>query len=278
MTTPQDEVPWRENSARGVYAERPWRALWRARDLIGYLALRDVKVRYRQTMLGIAWVLVQPLAAVLLLTIIFSRLARVESQGIPYPLFALVGIMAWTYFASATTAASQSLINNESLVTKVYFPRMAAPVAALVRPGVDLAVTMILVVALSVYFDVRPGVAVLALPVWLLLVVVATLGPALWLAAVSVRYRDVQHALPPLLQLGLLASPVAYPFALIEGWGAWVYALNPMAGVIEVGRWSLLGTPWPGPMVVVSAASSVLFLVAGLLYFQRAQQTFADVI
>ena len=272
------EVPWRENTSRGLSTRRPWTALWRSRELIGYFALRDVKLRYRQAALGVVWVLFQPIASVAIFTVVFSRLAGVSSEGAPYPLFALVGMVSWTYFASSVLAGSNSLVSNVNLVTKVYFPRLAAPSAALLPPAVDLGVSMVLVAGLAAYYRVFPGIRLAGAVLWLLLLVVTALAMALWLSALNVRYRDVQHAVSPLLQLGLFASPVAYPATYFSGWQELVYALNPMAGVIALGRWSLLGTPWPGWSLAVSAGSATLFLICGLAYFNRAQRSFADVI
>ena len=273
-----DPSPWRENSPRGISQDRPWAVLWRARELIGYFALRDLRLRYRQAVLGVVWVLVQPVASVAIFTLVFSRLAGINSEGVPYPLFALVGMVSWTYFSSAVVSASESLVGNANLITKVYFPRMAAPAASLVPPAVDLGVSMVLVGVVALYYGWFPDVRVLAVPLWLLLLALATLGVSLWLAALNVRYRDVQYAVAPVLQVWLFASPVAYPASLLTGWEAAVYALNPMVGVIGVARWSLLGTPWPGWPLAVSLASSVLVFLSGFRYFSRSQRSFADVI
>ena len=280
VTADQDDTPasWRENTPRGLAGGAPWTALWQSRELIGYFAIRDLKLRYRQAALGVIWVLFQPIATVAIFTVVFSRLAGIEGEGVPYPLFALVGMVTWTYFASSVLSASTSLVANVNLVTKVYFPRMAAPSAALLPPVVDLAISMVLVAAVAAYYQVWPGVELLGAALWLLLLVLTAFGMALWLSALNVRYRDVQHAVPPILQLWLFASPVAYPASSLTGWQELVYSLNPMAGVIGLARWSLLGTPWPGWPLAVSAATSLLILGLGLVYFNRAQRSFADVI
>jgi ABC-2 type transport system permease protein/lipopolysaccharide transport system permease protein len=259
-------------------ADKPWTAIWRSRELIGYFALRDIRLRYRQAVLGVIWVLAQPIASVAIFTLVFSRLAGVSSQGVPYPLFALVGMATWTYFSSTVVAASGVLVTNANLITKVYFPRIAAPTAALVPPAVDLAVSSVLVGVVALYYGVFPGVRMLAAPLWLLLLVVNALGVSLWLSALNVRYRDVQFAVAPVLQLWLFASPVAYAPTLLDGWAQLLYAVNPMSGVIQLGRWSLLGTPWPGWPLAVSTVSAVVVLVLGFRYFDRAQRSFADVI
>lgn len=269
---------WKENSTRGILAEKPWRTLWAARELVVYLGMRDLKVRYRQAVLGALWVLVLPAVSVAIFTAIFRRLVGVHGLGVPYPLFALVGMVTWTFFSSATVAASASLVGNADLVTKVYFPRMAAPAAALLRPMVDFALSMGLVLVLAVYYHVFPGVRLITLPLWLALLALTAFGPSLWLSALNVRYRDVQHVVAPVLQIGLLVSPVAYPAGLLAGWQEWIYALNPMVGVIELGRWTMLGTPWPGWPLLVSCSVGTFVLLGGMAYFHRAQRSFADVI
>ncbi len=269
---------WRENSPAGVFQDRPWRALWQARELIGYFALRDLKLRYRQTVLGVLWVVVQPVASVAIFTLVFSRLAGVSSEGIPYPLFALVGMVTWTYFSSVVISASAVLVTNGNLITKVYFPRMAAPTASLLPPAVDLAVSLVLVAVVALYYHIFPGGPLLAFPLWLVLLAMTAIGVALWFSALNVKYRDVQYAVAPMLQLWLFASPVAYSASGLSGWGRLAYAVNPLYGVIEVGRWALLGTPWPGWPLAISVSASGLILVSGLNYFRRAQRTFADVV
>ncbi len=240
--------------------------------------MRDIRVRYKQAVLGVLWVLLQPIATVAIFTVVFSRLARIDSQGIPYPLFALVGMVVWSYFSAATLRGSEVLVSNPQLVTKVSFPRIAAPAASMLPPLVDLAVSLGLVVVLLVYYAVNPSWRMLATPIWLLLVMLAAFGTASWLSALNVRYRDIQHAVGPLMQIWLFASPVAYPASLLSGWPAFLYALNPMAGVLGIVRWSLLDTPWPGWPVLVSLTTLLAVLCTGMLYFSRAERSFADVI
>jgi len=278
MPSDVSDVPWTENSARRRHQEPLWAVLWHSRQLIGYLALRDIRLRYRQAALGVVWVLVQPVATVVVFTFVFRRLAGVSSEGLPYPLFALTGMVAWTYFSNATSRASEVLVGNPNLVTKVYFPRLAAPAAGLLSPVVDLAVSAALLAVLAVYYQVWPGWPLLAAPLWLAFLLATTLGVALWLSAINVRFRDVRHALGPMLQLWLFASPVAYSASRLTGWTELLYSLNPVVGIIEFGRWSLLGGPWPGWSLLVSVASSVVLLTTGLAYFRRAEPTFADVI
>lgn len=278
MTSPDAGPQWRENAAEAGDRPPAWRTLWGCRELIRFFALRDLRVRYKQAVLGVFWVLLQPIASVLILTLVFGRLAGISSQGVPYPVFALVGMVVWTYFATATVRASEVLVNNPQLITKVYFPRIASPAAAVLAPLVDLVVSLALVAVFLVYYGLAPNWRMLATPVWVGLLVLAAFGVALWLSAWNVRYRDVQHAVGPVMQIWLFASPVAYPSTLLSGWHQFAYALNPMAGVIGLARWSVLGTPWPGWPLAVSLTTLAAVLAGGLRYFNRAQRLFADVI
>jgi ABC-type polysaccharide/polyol phosphate export permease len=279
MVPTSDGAPqWARNAAAPGTSTGAWVSLWRSRDLVRFLALRDLRVRYKQAVLGVLWVLLQPIATVVIFTLVFGKLARISSQDIPYPLFALTGMVVWTYFSTATLRGSEVLVGNPQLVTKVYFPRVAAPAAALLPPLVDLAVSMVLVVALMGYYGVAPTWRVLATPIWLLLLVLAAFGVALWLCALNVRYRDVQHALGPLMQIWFFASPVVYPSALLSGWKELAFGINPMTGLMGLARWSLLGAPWPGWPLAVSLAAVAGVLGGGLRHFRRAERSFADVI
>jgi lipopolysaccharide transport system permease protein len=269
---------WIENRSRSGLLRLDLRELWAYRELAGFMALRDVKVRYKQAVLGIGWAAFQPLAGVVVFTIVFRRLAAVESDGLPYPIFAFVGLTVWTYTSGAVTKATQSLVSNAGLVTKVYFPRLLIPSAAVLPGLLDLAVSLPVFVVLCAVYDVRPGWAVLTLPLWIAAAVVVALAVGLLLAALNVRYRDVNQAITLLVQLWLFLSPVAYPTSAIpEAWLP-VYALNPMSAVIEGFRWCLLGGPAPGPWALISAAVTVVLLAAALTYFQRTERRFADVI
>ncbi|MEO5842924.1 MAG: ABC transporter permease [Acidimicrobiales bacterium] len=256
----------------------PWAEIWNARELIGFFALRDLRVRYKQAILGVAWVVVQPAVTVAAFTLAFDRLAGVDSRGLPYPVFALTGLLAWTYLSESISRGSESLSSNTSLVTKVYFPRLIAPMAALLPPMVDLGVGLVLLAVLCVAYGVAPSAALLLLPVWFVLLVLTALGPVLLLAALNVRFRDVRHLITPMLQALLFLSPVAYSANGLTGVRRLLYALNPAFAVLELARFVLIGGPWPGPAVALSIVTATLFAVAGLVYFQRAQRSFADVI
>jgi len=269
---------WVENRPRTGLLRLDLTELWAYRELAGFMALRDVKVRYKQAALGIGWAIFQPLAGVVVFTIVFQRLADVQSDGLPYPIFAFVGLLAWNYTSGALTKATQSLVSNAGLVTKVYFPRLLIPLAAVLPGLLDLAVSLPVLLVLYPVYGIRPGWALLTLPLWIAAAVLVALAVGLLLAALNVRYRDVNQAISLLVQLWLFLSPVAYPTSAVpEAWRP-VYALNPMVGVIEGFRWCLLDGPAPGPESLVSAGVTAALLGVGLVYFQRTERRFADVI
>jgi lipopolysaccharide transport system permease protein len=252
--------------------------LWAHRELAGLLALRDLKVRYRQTAFGVAWALVQPIAGVALFSVLFGHLAHLPADGLPYPVFVVVGLVAFTYVSSGVAEASESLVVHYDLVTKVYFPRMLAPFAALLPGLVDLLISLGIVAVLMAAYSTAPGPALVLLPAWIAGLLLVALGPALWLAALHVRYRDVRHASGFLIQLWLYGSPILFPASLVpHAWRA-LFAANPMVGAIEAGRWILVDGPRPGWEIAVSAASAVAILISGAAYFRRAEPAFADVI
>ena len=253
--------------------------LWAYRELLYFLVWRDIKVRYKQTVLGAAWAVLQPLATTVVFTIFLGRLARVPSDGLPYPLFAYAAMVPWQLFAHGLTESSNSLVANERLITKVYFPRLVIPLAVIAAGLVDFAIAFGVLIGLMAWYGVAPSAAVLTLPAFVALAVLAALAVGLWLAALNVQYRDVRYTLGFLVQIWLFATPVAYPSSLIpERWRA-LYGLNPMAGVIEGFRWALLGHgPAPGAMIIVSAVVTLLVLLGGLAYFARMERTFADVV
>lgn len=252
--------------------------VWQYRELLGFLTWRDVRVRYKQTALGVAWALLQPLLGMLVFSIFFGALARVPSDGVPYPVFAYCGLLPWQLFAFALNGSAQSLTSNERLVTKVYFPRLILPLAAVLAGLIDFFLAFALLLPLMAFYGVWPGPALLALPVFVLLALATAVAVGLALGALNVRFRDVRHALPFLTQLWLFVTPIAYPASLVPGRWRLLFGLNPMAGVVEGFRWALLGTPAPGPMVLVSAGAVAIGLVLGLLYFLRVERSFADVI
>jgi ABC-type polysaccharide/polyol phosphate export permease len=271
----QAATRWTENRAHGGRLPH-WRELWAARELVGFFALRDFQVRYKQAAIGVAWVVIQPLITVAAFTLAFERIARVNSYGVPYPVFALAGLLGWTYFSQCIGRGSEVLVSNPALISKVYFPRLVAPLASLLPGLVDLGVGLVLLAGLGVVFGVAPSLALLLLPVWLFLLVLTALGPTMLLAALNVRYRDVRYVIPPALQALLLLSPVAYSSASLEGVSGLLYALNPMVGALEFGRFILVGTPWPGWQLGVSVGSTLTLAILGFVYFQHAQRSFAD--
>ena len=252
--------------------------IWEYRELLGLFVWRELKVRYKQTVLGVAWAIAQPLLTMAVFTVLFGRLARVPSDGLPYPLFAFCALLPWQLFAFALTESSGSVVRNDRLVTKVYFPRLIMPLAAVVVGLVDFAVSFGVLVVLMIWYGVMPGAAVWTLPVWVAVAALSALAIGLWLSALNVRYRDVRYTVPFLAQLWLLATPVAYPASIVpETWRPLV-ALNPMTGVVEGFRWALLGAPPPGMTALISLAVVAVLLVGGLFYFRRTERGFADVI
>lgn len=253
--------------------------LWEYRELLYFLVWRDVKVRYKQTALGVAWVVLQPLATTLIITFVFGNLARMPSDNLPYAVFALAGLVPWNYFAGAIGRGGQSLVGSANLISKVYFPRLIIPVSSVLAGLVDLAVVMALLLALMVGFGVAPTPAILTLPLFLLLAVATALGVSLWLAALNVQYRDIGYLIPFLVQFWMYATPVVYPSTLIpEQWRA-LYGLNPMAGVVEGFRWALFGTGQaPGAMLAISMAMVTVLLVSGAYFFRRMERIFADIV
>jgi ABC-2 type transport system permease protein/lipopolysaccharide transport system permease protein len=268
---------WTENASTGGQLV-PWDELWRARGLILMFALRDLRVRYKQAALGVAWVVIQPVFTVVAFTAVFDRLVDVPSAGLPYPVFALAGLLAWTYLTACISRGSEVLVNTPALVEKVYFPRLIAPLASLLPPLVDLLVGLVLLAGLCLAYGVVPGPQLLLLPVWLALLMLTALGIVCALAALNVRYRDVRQVVTPALQVLLLVSPVAYSYSTVDGTAGLLIALNPVVGALELGRWVLIGADWPGWPLLVSLGSCLVVALGGVLYFQRAQRSFADVI
>jgi len=249
--------------------------LWAYRELLYFLTLRDVKVRYKQTLMGVAWVIVQPLATMLLFTLVFNKIARLDSGGVPYPLFAYSGLLLWTFFSVSVTSGTNSLLSNTSLVTKVYFPRAFIPAAAVGAGLVDLGVGSLLLVAIAIYYGAHVTAGLLLLPAFLLLAVMMALACGMLAAALTVKYRDIRHALPFMLQLWMFASPVVYP--LPASW-RWLFDLNPMTGVVEGFRAALTGAGFEWRAVLVSAVAAPALFAAAFYVFRKLEDTFADVI
>ena len=255
------------------------RELWAYRELLGFLVWRDVKVRYKQTALGAGWAILQPVATMVVFSLFFGRLAGMPSDGLPYPIFAFAGLVPWTFFSQALSQSANSVVGSHALITKVYFPRLAIPLATVLAGLVDFALAFLVLLAMMLAYGILPGLAVLALLPLLLLALVTALGVGLWLSALNVQFRDVRYVVPFLSQLWLFLTPIAYPSSLlVEPWRT-VYGLNPMAGVVEGFRWALLGTGEPpGPLLAASVGAALALLVSGAFYFRRVEKTFADVV
>jgi lipopolysaccharide transport system permease protein len=251
--------------------------LWEYRELLVFLAWRDIKVRYKQTALGAAWAIIQPFFTMVVFSVFFGRLARMPSDGVPYPVFAYAALVPWTFFANGLAQSADSLVGSANLIRKVYFPRLAIPIATVLAGLVDFVVAFAVLLVIMAFYGVRPTSNVLWLPALIALALMTCLGVGLWLSALNVEFRDVKYVVPFIVQFWLFATPIAYPSSLLsEPWRT-LYGLNPMAGVVEGFRWALLGsgTP-PGGMVAVSAAAAAVMLVGGAYYFRRMETTFAD--
>ncbi len=253
--------------------------LWEYRELLYFLTWREVKVRYKQTALGAAWAIIQPLFTMLIFSLFFGRLAKVPSDRIPYPLFCLAGLVPWTFFANGLSQASNSLVTSSNLISKVYFPRLTIPLSAVLSGAVDFAISFVLLAGMMAYYHHVPPPRCVYLPLFFLLAFVTALGVGLWLSALNVEYRDVRYTIPFLTQFWMFATPIAYPSSMLNGHWRLIYGLNPMAGVVEGFRWALIGTDTaPGPMIAASSFAATLILIGGAFYFRRMERTFADVV
>lgn len=273
-----------------IQPSRGWSSLglkeiWVYRELLYFLVWRDVKIRYKQTVLGAAWAILQPLLTMVVFTIFFGGLAQVGSDGLPYPIFSFAGLLPWTFFAQGLAQSSGSVISDSSLITKVYFPRLVIPIASVLSGIVDFSVAFVVLVGMMAYYGIWPTWTVLWLPPLLLLAMVTALGVGLWLSALSVEYRDVRFVVPFFVQLWLFVTPVIYPASKVAakleqlGLPVWLYGLNPMAGVVEGFRWALLGTGTLHTGVLAASASvAAVFLFSGAFYFRRMERSFADVV
>lgn len=275
----RDALPFLTIRPSNGWASLGLNELWEYIELLYFLTWRDIKVRYKQTLLGAAWAIIQPFCMMVVFSLFFGHLAKAPSDGIPYPIFVYCALLPWQLFAHALTESSNSLVANERLIAKVYFPRLIVPISAVLGGLVDFAVAFIVLLGMMIYYGVVPGLAVLTLPLFILLAVMTALGVGLWLSALNVQYRDVRYTIPFLTQFWLLATPVAYPSSLVpERWRA-LYGLNPMAGVVEGFRWALLGkAEAPSVLLAVSVAVVILIIIGGLYYFRRMEDIFADVV
>jgi len=253
--------------------------LWEYRELLYFLTWRDIKVRYKQTVLGAAWAIIQPFFTMVVFSVFFGKLAKMPSDDIPYPIFSYAALVPWTFFANGLSQSSSSLVASANLIKKVYFPRLVVPISSVISGAVDFVLAFVVLLGMMLYFGIVPTWNIVWLPLLLLLALVTSLGVGLWLTAMNVQFRDVRYAVPFLVQAWMFATPIAYPSSLLDEPWRTLYGINPMAGVVEGFRWALLGTQTaPGPIVLVSALVAVGLLVSGAYYFRRMEKTFADLV
>jgi homopolymeric O-antigen transport system permease protein len=267
-----------------IRASRGWvslrlREVWEYRELLYFLTWRDIKVRYKQTVLGVTWAIIQPFFTMVVFSLFFGRLAKVPSDGLPYPIFAYAALVPWTFFANGLTESSNSLVGSSNLIKKVYFPRLTVPISSVSSGIIDFLLAFLVLLAMMLYYGVRPTWNIVFLPFLVLLALITSLGVGLWLSAMNVQFRDVRYVVPFLTQFWMFATPIAYPSTLLaEPWRT-LYGINPMVGVVEGFRWALLGTNTaPGLILIVSSAASLVILIGGAFYFRRMEKTFADVV
>ena len=253
--------------------------LWQYRELLYFLTWRDIKVRYKQTVLGAAWAIIQPFFTMVVFSLFFGKLAKIPSDGIPYPIFAYAALVPWTFFASGLNQSANSLVGDANLIKKVYFPRLAIPISSVISGGLDFVLAFIVLLGMMLFYGIFPAVNIIWLPFLLLLTLITSLGTGLWLSALNVQFRDVRYTVPFLTQFWLFATPIAYPSSLLsEPWRT-LYGINPMVGVVEGFRWALLGTDTaPGPIMIVSSLVALALLIGGAYYFRRLEKSFADVV
>lgn len=279
MTTKTDAKVIYLKPAKGLAALN-LRDLWIYRELVYFMTWRDLKVRYKQTVLGAGWAILRPFLTMVVFSIFFGNLAKVPSDGIPYPIFAYTGLLPWELFATALNVASRSLVQNSNMITKVYFPRIILPLSSILAGVVDFLIAFVILIGMMLYYHILPGAAVWTLPLYLLLTLITALGVGLWLSALNVLYRDVGYVTPFLTQFWMYITPIAYGASLVPEKWKLVYALNPMVGVVNGFRWALLGTPQGAPdeTLVISIVISLVVLISGLFYFRRMERIFADMV
>ncbi len=285
MTTAENQIPGEDIPVPTIIIKPPrkwvpvdFRELLQYHELLYFFTWRDVKVRYKQTGLGFAWAIIQPLFMMVVFSIFFGALAKIPSEGIPYPLFNFAALLPWTLFAEGLTRSTTSMITNANIMTKVYFPRLLMPISGVLSPLVDFAAAFSILIIIMVYYGFVPTLNIVFLPLLIIFAVMASLSVGLWLSALNVKYRDFQYTVPFIIQFWLFASPVVYPSTLLPESIRWLYGLNPMAGVIEGFRWALLGTAAPSLMIFISLLIVIILLVSGLFYFRRMEQYFADIV
>lgn len=277
-TPPPAELPIYEIAPATTWVPVRLGEIWAYRELLYFLVWREIRVRYKQTALGIAWAVVQPFFTMAVFSVFFGRLGGIDTGGIPYPVFVFTALLPWQLFAFSLTEASNSVVSNQRLLTKVYFPRVILPLASVSVGLTDFSIALGILVLLMTWYGVVPGLAMLTVPLWALLAMASALSVSLWLSALNVRYRDIRYTVPFLTQLWLLSTPVAYPSTWVKEEWRVLYALNPMVGVVDGFRWAIVGGPAPGVTVVVSSLVVAGVLVSGLVYFRRTERTFADTV
>jgi lipopolysaccharide transport system permease protein len=279
VTTESHESPVVRIESRRRWLSLDLGELWAYRDLVYFFVWRDIKVRYKQTVIGAAWAILQPLLTMLVFSLFFGKLAKIPSQGLPYPIFYYCALLPWNYFSTAMQGATSIVVDNQRVITKIYFPRVVLPISSVLSGLLDFAISFAVLLVLMAYYRMVPTSAVIWLPAFTLLAVLTALGVGLWLSALNAMYRDVRYVVPFLVQFWMFASPVAYPSSLVPAKWRWLYGLNPMAGVIEGFRWALTGHGEP-PSILLAASSGavVLLVVSGLIYYHAVEGTIADVV
>ncbi len=273
------ETPMVVIRARKRLFDLDLKALWEYRELLYFLVWRDIKVRYKQTTLGAAWAIIQPLSTMVIFTLIFGKFANIPSDGFPYEVFSFTALLPWNLFAGALTRGTTSVVGSSNLVSKVYFPRLLLPISAVVSGIVDFAISFVILLGMMAWFHIFPPWLILTLPGFILLAILTALAVSLWLCSLNVKYRDVGHTIPFLVQMWMYASPVAYPVSIVRAEWRWLYSLNPMAGVIEGFRWAVLGKASPDfGVMAISTGITFVLLYLGIVYFRHTESTFADIV
>jgi lipopolysaccharide transport system permease protein len=266
-----------------IYPPRKWvpidfQEIWKFRNLLYNFILRDIKIRYKQTVFGFLWVILQPVIMMIIFSIIFGRFANIPSDGIPYPIFSFVALIPWILFSDGLSRSSTGMVTNAGVITKVYFPRLIIPISGVLSPLIDFFIASVILIIMMTYYRIVPTIGIIFIPFFILLAVVIAFAIGLWISALNVKYRDFQYTLPFLIQLGLYASPIVYPISMIPEQYRLIYGLNPMVGVIEGFRWALLGAKLPTIEIFTSIIIVIIILIGGLFYFKKMEQYFADVI